>query len=147
MEPVWRELHGLRLLATLRAARVYGMPWEHLEALLPAAGSPPSVERLQNLYARPDAENVLSAVPWPVLSPPAAEDAEDPDRFERWLWGGIQRAATRQRRAAGALAVLIAYYYSKRNEFQRLTGLTQMLRYGMGTSEIVQSLELPASAD
>ena len=87
---------------------------------------------------------MVESLPWlqRVLGDSVSAD-EPPDlgRLEEALWHGAVRLANRQyyEMPAGP-AVLVSYFYLKREELRHLLALTQMLRYGEGEAQIVEYL-------
>jgi vacuolar-type H+-ATPase subunit C/Vma6 len=139
--PIRRELESLRLLATLRAARVYRIPWEHLERLLPASLGGVSTEELRGIYRRPEPEVIRDGVQWLKGMELADEVLEDAGLLEEALWREVVRLANRQYYTVlSGFCTLVSYYYLKRNEFRRLLGLMHMVRYGESEEEIAEHL-------
>ncbi len=146
VEPVRREAEAMRLLGTLRAAGTYDMAWEEWVDLLPPGGERAPTAALRQVHARPTVEFARERLPWVDAAlrrhVPPGEPA-DLWRLEEALWHEVARAADRQyyRRMSGP-AVLVSYYYLKREELRHLLGITQMVRYGKGEREFSEYLEL-----
>lgn len=140
--PVELEFDTLRLVAVLRAARVYDLEWNTTRRLLPEGEGGMSMGALQQLHEDPSAENVADLVGWLRPISPTLEALEDTTRVEDLLWHRAVRLANRQYYASmEGPAALIAYYYLKREELRHLLSLTQMLRLNRPAEEIVQFLE------
>jgi len=132
--PLLWELGAARLLAVLRAARSYDAPWEQLRPLLPPwpAGMDPLPcvvlpdSTLQALYDAPTAEAVAARVP--IVQPALAESLTD---LEEHLWTQTFRQANRLHYGVleGA-AILVSYFYVRRNELRNLTRLAECVYYG-----------------
>lgn len=144
--PARRECAAMRLMGTLRAAGTYGMPWEDWVEMLPPGGDGPGLATLREIHGRPTVECARERLPWVDEAlrrhVPPGEPA-DLWRLEEALWHETVRAADRQYYAQmSGPAVLVSYYYLKREELRHLLGVTQMLRYGKDEREISQYLEL-----
>ena len=143
-EPLRYEFDAMRLLGTLRAAGVYGMPWEQLHALLPVGPGRIGVEALHRVHAAPTLEVALEAAPWmgrALVGLAEPEGPPDLGRLEEGLWRELVRLANRQYYTQlGGPAVLVSYHYLKRAEMRHLFTLTQMLRYGAQEDEIADVL-------
>jgi len=143
--PLRCEFDALRLLGTMRAAAVYGLPWEQWEALLPPGRGAISVATLRRVHANPDPEAISRAVPWVdrVLERFPPGERGDLYALEDSFWQETMRVANRQYYAVPVgLAVIAAYFYLKRNELRNLLGLTQMLRRGWDRDRVTQALGL-----
>jgi len=143
MAPVALECDSVRLLAVLRAARVYGLEWGQIEPLLPPGAGWVSAARLRALHADATPAAVHRALPLleRLLPDPAA--VADNGRIEDALWREtVRRAEHQYRTAQEGFAVLISYYYLKRAEMRRLLSLTQLVRYGRQPDAIIEHLEL-----
>jgi vacuolar-type H+-ATPase subunit C/Vma6 len=144
--PLRRERAAMCLLGTLRAAGTYELPWGDWVELLPPGGDGPGPATLREVYERPTVEFARERLAWVDEAlrrhvPPA--DSADLWRLEEALWHETVRAADRQYYAQmSGPAVLVSYYYLKREELRHLLGITQMLRYGKGEREISEYLEL-----
>ncbi len=142
--PVACEFDAMGLLGTLRASSTYGIPWEQWETLLPAGWGRISRGQLRRIHANPELGDVVESLPWlqRVLGDSVSPDeAPDLGRLEEALWHEAVRLANRQyyEMLAGP-AVLVSYFYLKREELRHLLALTQMLRYGEGEAQIVEYL-------
>lgn len=141
--PIACESDGLRLAGALRAATVYEMPWERFEALLPAGPGELSVADLRRVYARPQSETVLEVLPElrHFLEDPGR--AGSPGALEEAMWRRTLREANRQYYGhLSGPAILVSYYYLKRNEQRSLAMLAQMVRVGMRRRAILERLGL-----
>lgn len=130
--PVAAECEAARLLATLRAARVYDLPWERIRALLPPPG-PGGLEggALAQIHADPSAGNLIRLLPWLERLADGPDELEDTGRLEERLWHRAVRLADRQYYMTfDGYGALIGYYYLKREELRHLLSITQMLRSG-----------------
>ncbi|MHC4787870.1 MAG: V0D/AC39 family V-type ATPase subunit [Planctomycetota bacterium] len=136
--PIRAEFDAMRLLATLRAA-AYEIPWEQWERLLPLGPGGIGTEALRRIHAAPDVAALADALPgWA----PGREAADSGD-LEEVFWHGAVHLADRQFYGTGsAVALLVSYFYLKREELRHLLGLTQMLRYGSEQAAIQQQLDL-----
>ena len=132
--PILSELGAARLLAVLRAARHTDIAWEDLLRLIPAwkgngEDGPHgglSDSALQELHRDPSAENVAAKVPGLT-----AEQAENLADLEHLLWGRTFRLANRlYYRTLSGPAVVVGYYYVRRNELKALTALVESVHYG-----------------
>ncbi|MFW6189322.1 MAG: V0D/AC39 family V-type ATPase subunit [Planctomycetota bacterium] len=139
--PVVCEFDGTRLVALLRAAKVYELPWDRFGAVLPTGWGRLSVERMRELYENPEPEAGLRAAGRLLQGPPPALDPEDVERvapLEEALWHEtIDRAEKTFRGTMNGFAVLTAYFYLTHEELRHLLSLTQMLRRGRSTREIM----------
>jgi len=133
--PVLCELNGARLLAVLRAGRGYDIGWEQVAALVPAGGTARAEYApfyvadgvLRELHADPSAGNVAAKVPG--IS--QAKDAESLVALEDLLWQSAFRLANRLYYGVPeGPAVLVGYFYVRRNELKNLTALVESLHYG-----------------
>lgn len=144
--PVRSEFDALRLLATVRAAATYGIPWEDWEALMPVGPGAIGEGALRRIHATPTLASVLENVPSlkGLLSDEVpARGSGDIGPLERALWHRTLRLVNRQYYGTtSGPAVLVSYFYLKRNELRQLLGLTQMLTYGAEEQEIIEYLEL-----
>ncbi len=133
--PVLWELDTARLLGVLRAGRSYDIEWEQLQSLLPRRGSlreargglALSDALLKQLHSDPSAERIVAAVP-PLRGVEAGEDLVE---LEDLLWRRLFRLA--ERLFYGVLegpAILVSYYYLRRNELRVLTALAERLHWG-----------------
>jgi vacuolar-type H+-ATPase subunit C/Vma6 len=144
--PVQHEFDAMRLLGTLRAARHYGLSWSQWEPLLPDGPGGLSEATLRSLHADPRLEFVIGSIRW--LGPEAERLRDEKGgpslgRLEEALWRRLVRTADRQYYCnMTGPAVLIAYFYLKRNELRELLGIAQMVRYGWPESDIVEYLDL-----
>ncbi len=143
LEPVVRESDALRVLATLRAARVYNLPWETLQRLLAPAMGDVSDAALRSLYEAPDAARASEVAARICGRAPTAEEAADVGRLEDMAWRNLADRANRQyyARCAG-FPTLISYYYLRRNEFRDLLKVIHMTRYGRDEDEVRRELGL-----
>ena len=140
--PVRRELDAMRLLATLRAAAVYGLSWDEWRPFVPAGGGRVGEQALRDIHARPELSYVAERLPglWATVAPMEPQDIGE---LEEALWRQVVRAADHQFYASsGALGVMVGYFYLKRDEMRHLLGLAQMLRYGKAADEILDYLGL-----
>ena len=135
MAPILCEVSGARIMAALRAGRNYDIQWERLEALAPrcdsalAGGAPFHVSdaTLRELHADPSPQSVAAKVP-AVARP---EDAESLMRLEGLIWERAFRLANRAYYSiTEGPAVLVGYFYVRRNELKNLAGLAESLHYG-----------------
>ena len=140
--PVRAEFDAMRLLATLRAAAVYGLSWEQWAPVLPAGPGRLSETTLRDVHARPDLEHVAERLAALGRSS-GGEMPQDIGGLEEVLWRRAVHAADRQFYASSsAVALLVSYFYLKRHETRHLLGLAQMLRYGRPPDEVVDYLGL-----
>ncbi len=142
--PVLAELDAMRLLATLRAGRVYQVPWDDFKTVLPGKGLPPGV--LQQVYQHPEVEFAVERVPGlaqAVERHRQAGQVREIGDVEDVLWHEVLRLANRQYYAlpVGA-SVVVSYYYFKREELRHLLALAQMLRAGRPPAEIAEQLDV-----
>lgn len=142
--PLGCEFEAMRLLGTLRAAAVYGIPWEQWEAVMPVWPGAMGARALRRIYERPEVDFVREAVPRfrdaleRFLKP---GEAADFGRVEEALWHETVRLANRQYYTTTlGPAVLVSYFYLKRQELRHLLGLVQMVRYGKGEEEVEAQL-------
>jgi vacuolar-type H+-ATPase subunit C/Vma6 len=142
MAPVYAEAAAAAVFGTIRAAATYGIPWERWARLVPPTGRGPGEAALASLYADPTAEHVLDHMPWLCAGEELREPA-DVASLEDAAWSRCVRLANRQyyARILGP-AVLIGYYYLKRQETRSLLGLSQLLRYNTPEPEILEFLGL-----
>ncbi len=141
--PIVVEHDAMRLLAVLRAARLYELPWAQLAPLLPSGWGELDEDRLRAIYSDPEPERLLEQVPALRRSVESPEQAQSIGRVEEALWAEAVRLADRQ--YYGSLsgpAVLVSYWYLKRNEMKRLMRLGQMLRLGIEKRRITERLGL-----
>lgn len=140
--PVLAELDSMRVLGTVRAADTYGMSWEEWSAFLPPEGGKVSRGALQALHAQPGAAEAVALLPW--LDADAGDEAAwDVGRLEEELWHRTVRMANRQYyRTTSGPAVLVSYFYLKRDETRHLLALVQFLRYGTPEAEVAAQLGL-----
>ena len=133
--PILWELDAVRLLAVLRSARSYDIEWERLEPLLPQrngfeaapGGLNVSQAVLRQLHADPSGKNLAATVP--ALRKIGAP--EDLVELEDLLWKELSRLADRVFYSAlEGPAILVAYFYLRRNELKELTALVEELHYG-----------------
>ncbi len=141
--PISGELDAMRLLATLRAARVYGLPWERFGGLLPGRRSGMRTGMLREIHENPEPGFVVDRVPRLKKLGVTAEMVEDIGELEDVLWHEVVRLANRQYYGlGGGPAVLVSYFYLKRDELRRLLALARMLRAHRPEAEILQYLGL-----
>ncbi len=145
LPPLQCEFDTMRLLGTMRAGGTYGLAWEQWKSALIAGPSCTTTTALQDVHARPELENVTARFPWvkaAVERYRRAEETPDLGRLEEALWYETIRLADRQyyTNATGP-AVLVSFFYLKREELRRLLGLTQTLRYGRAEGEVAAYLE------
>ena len=109
---------------------------------MPVGPSSLDEEAVRRIHADPDPAAAARRLPPPAVRD-LPEDPADLGRLEEALWNRIVAAADRQfYRTGTGPAVVIGYYYLKRQELRHLLGLTQMLRYGKSANEIVEYLGL-----
>jgi len=134
-QPIEHERNIARLLTVLRAARHYEMRWEDLAPLLPAgdssgdggAGVGVSEEVLRAIHGNPSPDNVAAKVRGLArLGVP-----ESLVELEERLWNQVFRLANRlYYTMPDGPAVLVGYYYVRRNELKNLTALVEAVHYG-----------------
>ena len=136
--PIRAEREAMRLLATLRASAVYALSWEEWSPYLPpAAGGAPD-EMLQAVHARPDIDRLVDTVPF-LRRVPGVGAAADIGELEEVLWQRTVHAADRQfYSTSSAGALLVSYFYLKRNETRRLLELAQRLHHGRTPEETAE---------
>jgi len=140
--PIRAEFDAMRLLATLRAAAIYGLPWDEWAPLLPAGPGHLSKAVLREVHARPDLEDVADRL-GSLGRTPDGGVPRDVGELEEVLWHRAVHAADRQFYASSsAVALLVSYFYLKRDEMRHLLGLAQMLRYGRTPEEVMDYLGL-----
>ncbi len=144
--PIRVEFDVLRLLATLRAGANYDIPWEEWRAVVPVGDGAIGLETLRRIHEEPTLEFARAALPWRdgVLTRRLAQDeAPDLGRVEEALWHETVRLANRQYYSfSEGPAVLVSFYYLKREELRHLMAIIQMLRYGRTGEEVARHLEL-----
>jgi hypothetical protein len=115
------------------------MPWEEWERLLPEGPGRIGKDTLHRVHEMKELEAALTAVPWlrKALAALGGEAAADLGRLEEALWREAVRVANRQYYTnEGEAAVLVSFYYLKRDELRGLFSLTQMVRHGRTEEEI-----------
>ena len=102
----------------------------------------PSEAAIRGLYSDPTPEHVLEHMPW-LVAGETVHEAADLAALEDAAWRRCIRLANRQYYApTPGPAVLIGYYYLKRQEMRSLLGLSQLLRYNTPEPEILEFLGL-----
>jgi len=144
--PILAERDAMRLLSALRAAGVYGLPWEEFSTVLPAGGRGLGLGTLREVYGQPELEFAVQRVPGlaeAVDRHRPAEQVRELGDLEDVLWHEVIRLANRQyyARPAGP-AVVVSYFYLVREELRHLLALAQMLRVGRPAAEIAERLHL-----
>ena len=133
--PVLCEIDSARLLAVLRAARNYRLRWEQIEPFLPergplkdaAGGFNISNATLRELHKDPSESRLASALP----ASRQTGVAEDIVAIEETLWKRTMSEAERLFYSTmEGPAVMVGYYYLRRNELKELTGLAEAVHYG-----------------
>jgi len=143
--PVQCEFDSVRFTAALRAARVYGLSWEELGPLLPVGWGRLSSTGLRGLLEDAGDERALRT--FSALCPGAQgrlrpEDGADVTAMEEVLWHETVRLARKAFGTdTGGFGLLVCYFYLKQEETRHLLSLTQMVRRGMGTEDILAYLE------
>jgi vacuolar-type H+-ATPase subunit C/Vma6 len=134
--PILQELTAERVLAVIRAARVYGLSWDRLRPLL--APWPPRQEGgrtpfyvseaiLRLIHSDPSPDRVAAALPFRLDE----REAADVVLLEQALWARAYRIANRMYYLAEpGPAVLVAYYYVRRNELRNVTRIAEAVHYG-----------------
>ncbi|MFP4027641.1 MAG: V0D/AC39 family V-type ATPase subunit [Candidatus Brocadiia bacterium] len=132
--PLALEAASERLLAVVRAGRHYKIDWENLSNVLCQWNGPIpeqrslflSSSRLEEIFNDPSSENIASAVP--SLT---AEDAGDLLKMEEKLWRRTSTCANRlYRQMLGGPAILVSYFYLRRNELRNLFQVVESTYYG-----------------
>jgi hypothetical protein len=142
MGPVVAEAGAAAVFGTVRAAATYEIPWSRWEGLVPPTVGRPSAAALAALYADPTAEHVMEQMPWLCGGEPL-EQPVDVAALEDAAWRRCVRVANRQYYSpTTGPAVLIGYYYLKRQEARSLLGLSQLVRYNTPEPEILEFLGL-----
>ena len=146
LPPVRMEMDANRLLAVLRATRTYGIKWEALSPVLPADHGELNANTLRAIHAHPDGQQVMQALPFLRDRLDSPEQAESPGAVEEVLWAQTVRLAERQYRSelAGP-AILVSYYYLKRNELRQLIALVQLVGRDASPREVEERLGLERS--
>jgi vacuolar-type H+-ATPase subunit C/Vma6 len=140
--PVLAELDSMRLLGTVRAAETYGMSWDEWSRFLPPDAGSIGRPALQAMHGAPEPAEAAAALPWVDAD---AYDIEkwDVGTLEEELWHRTVRMANRQYyKTTSGPAVLVSYFYLKREETRHLLALVQFLRYGTPEAEVVAQLGL-----
>jgi len=143
LPPIASESDALRLVGVLRAAIAYEIPWERLEPVLPRGPGRLSTATLRQVHSRPDPETILAALPVLTHLLPGPAQAGPPGVVEEVLWRQTVHEANRQYYGhLSGPAILVSYYYLKRNELRSLTTLAQMVRTGARRRDILERLDL-----
>lgn len=141
--PIRCEFDAMRLLATLRAARLYRVPWRQLRSLLPEGRGAIGIRTLGEVYENPEPQFVMDRVPQLRRLSVSLEQAGEIGALEDVLWHEAVRLANRQYYGVtSGPAVLVSYFYLKREELRHLLALTQMLRRRRPEAEILEHLGL-----
>ncbi len=145
--PLARELDSMRVLAALRAARVYGMSWERVALLLPPGWGDLSDGAVREIHSRPEVGTVLERLPWLRGALPESEAAEAPiGRIEDAFMREVDRAADRQYYAPysewSGPVILVSYFCLKRRELRRMVSLVQMVSRGTPRADVLAALGL-----
>jgi hypothetical protein len=133
IRPILYELYAARLMAVLRAARNYKVRWEDLQPLLPPAamgsvksGLGASDSALRRVHEQPAPERIAASVR-ALRKPKVPESLLE---LEELFWQEIFRRANRvYYTAPEGPAVLVGYYYVRRNELKNLTALVESIHY------------------
>jgi vacuolar-type H+-ATPase subunit C/Vma6 len=142
MAPVYLEAAAAAVFGTARAAATYGIPWERWARLVAPTAGAPDVAALSALHADPTPGHVLERMPW-LFAGETVKEPVDLASLEDAAWQHCVRLANRQYYATtSGPAVLIGYYYLKRQETRSLLGLSQLLRYNTPEPEILDFLGL-----
>ncbi len=140
--PVLSELRSTRLLTVLRAAGVYGVEWGDVERILPACdprlhadeGAQLSGSALRALHADPSVQKATALVPGlrrKRRAEAAGEVGASLVELEDLCWRATFRLANRLYYAVlEGPAILVSYFYVRRNELNELTALMEALHYG-----------------
>ena len=132
--PVLCDLGAARLLAVLRAGRQYELRWDRLQPLLPPWPADlrpcPAVlmadGRLAELHRDPSPARVTAMLRF--VRPQEAQSLPD---LEDRLWKETFRVANRLYYAMSeGRAILVSYFYVRRNELKALTKLVESVHYG-----------------
>jgi len=132
--PVLHELGAARLLAVLRAGRHYELRWDRLQPLLPPSAEdlaprpalPTGDGQLRELHRDPSAARLTAMLR--LVRPQEAQSLPD---IEDRLWRETFRIANRLYYAmAQGPAILVSYFYVRRNELRELTRLAESIHYG-----------------
>jgi len=146
LPPLENEAFSLRLLCVLRAARIYKLEWPDVEPVLAPSWNQPSLATLRRVHQDPSPESVFKNVSHLSRLGLNSHDLQSIPELEESLWKATVDIANRQYyRCLDSPAILVSYFYLKRAEAKRLTGLAEMLRYGAQRREIAEFLGVDAS--
>jgi len=132
--PLVHEMASSRLLTVLRAARNYNLQWEELRPLLPPhpgesalVGTARLSERaLRELFEEPSARRVAR-----MVRSVSEDEAADLVGLEEKLWAETYSLANHvYYSCTEGPAIVVGYYYVRRNELKGLTALVESLHYG-----------------
>jgi len=144
--PILAERDAMRLLCALRAGGVYDISWDEFRAVLPGGRGGLGVGTLREVYEHPELGFALQRVPGladAVERHRPAEQVQQIGDLEDVLWHEVIRLARRQYYALPVgPAVVVSYFYFKREELRHLLALAQMLRVGRSPTEIAERLHL-----
>jgi V/A-type H+/Na+-transporting ATPase subunit C len=143
--PVRREFDSVRFTAVLRASRVYGLSWEQFQAVVPTGWGRLSSSMMRSLFegaGQPEALRIMESIAPGSRNHLRPEGEGDITALEDALWRSTARLARHRFGASeSGFGLLVAYFYLKQDETRHLMSLTQMVRRGMASEEIVSYLQ------
>lgn len=133
------EYDGTRLVAVLRAAQAYQLPWEEIGPLVSNGWGRIDDDDLERVCMRQQEAIPLLRRAYGLLVEP--QDVARVTPLEERIWHHTVEMAEREFRATQkGFAVLVSYFYLKHEELRHLLSITQMLRRGVSTDDIMDYL-------